>query len=266
MTAPQLPEARLREIVEIPKQGYTVSFDYSEVLAMAAELLAARETIDDLQVSNSSLIAEALKNDTLRQERDAARAELEELRTEWFGIAGGENSFPSDRGGDAIAQQQVGAWLADAQIARAEVERLKAELVQPDAEARELLEEAAGLIGEIDARRKAKQPALLTQPHPSGKEHPAAPDSLPSPETRSPSGRMCGSREHQAPQPIPPEIRHLGPVVAAKLMASQQNPAPTEGPSDGEILAAINKVEWVGTIGDFARAIRMVAQRAGVRL
>lgn len=54
-----------------------------------------------------------------------AEAERDELRTEWFGIAGGENSFPSDHGGDCIAQQQVAAWLADGQAARAELEQLR---------------------------------------------------------------------------------------------------------------------------------------------
>ncbi len=70
MTAPQLPEARLRELAA----SRTVT---PEKRAMAADLLAARETIEDLQVSNSNLIAEALKNDNLRQERDDARAEVE---------------------------------------------------------------------------------------------------------------------------------------------------------------------------------------------
>jgi hypothetical protein len=49
----------------------------------------------------------------------------------------------------------------------------------------------------------------------------AAPDSLPSPETRSPSGRMCGSREHRAPlsiDDVPPELRHLGLPTASVLM------------------------------------------------
>ena len=63
--------------------------DTSERKAMATELLAARADVEQL------------------------RAELDELRTEWFGVAGGENSFPSDRDGDRMAQEQVTKQLAD---------------------------------------------------------------------------------------------------------------------------------------------------------
>jgi hypothetical protein len=66
--------------------------------------------------------------DYCRQERDAATkraeglaAELDELRTAWFGIAGGEQSFPSDHGGDCIAQQRIAAWLADGEKARTDL-------------------------------------------------------------------------------------------------------------------------------------------------
>lgn len=63
-------------------------------------------------------------------ERDAALAELDELRTEWFGIAGGEQSFPSDRTGDAMARHQVDAWLADGQKARADLAAAQAKLAE----------------------------------------------------------------------------------------------------------------------------------------
>ena len=47
---------------------------------------------------------------------------------------------------------------------------------------------------------------------------PAAPDSLPSPETRPPSGRMCGRREHQAPLS---SLSNLGPAAIAELTKSE---------------------------------------------
>lgn len=54
-------------------------------------------------------------------------------------------------------------------------------------ELREAMHQMAGFVHDL---RKPAKVAKSTS---------AAPDSLPSPETRSPSGRMCGSREHQAP-------------------------------------------------------------------
>lgn len=54
-------------------------------------------------------------------------------------------------------------------------------------ELREAMYQMAGFVHDL---RKVTQAATSAF---------AAPDSLPSPETRPPSGRMCGSREHQAP-------------------------------------------------------------------
>ena len=53
---------------------------YEATQKLMAERDAARAEVDELQVSNSNLIAGMLQQDTLRQERDAARAELAEAR------------------------------------------------------------------------------------------------------------------------------------------------------------------------------------------
>jgi hypothetical protein len=81
----------------------------------------------------------------LRSQRDAATkradglaAELDELRTAWFGIAGGENSFPSDGGGDCIAQQRIAAWLADGANAQRD------ELLRAAKEAEALIDDLYG--------------------------------------------------------------------------------------------------------------------------
>lgn len=52
-------------------------------------------------------------------------------------IAGGEQSFPSDRTGDAMAQHQVDAWLADGQKARADLAAAQAKLAELLAAAKE---------------------------------------------------------------------------------------------------------------------------------
>lgn len=96
---------------------------------------------------------------------------------------------------------------------------------------------------------------------------PAAPDSLPSPETRPPSDRMCGSREHQEPLYIPPEIRHLGPLVAAQLMGSAEPAAAV--PSDEEIseqLMILGRLDDSECSPSLFRMLRLLAKRIGVKL
>jgi hypothetical protein len=96
------------------------------------------------------------ERDAATKRADRLAAELDELRTAWFGIAGGENSFPSDHGGDCIAQQQVGAWLADGQKARADLAAAQAKL--------------AGGIGEVAAERE-KQRRKWGSSHDAGHVH-----------------------------------------------------------------------------------------------
>ena len=104
---------RLRDIATHHTPG-------TEEREMAAELLAARETIACIPARivdaerNMSAIASA-------EWRRIGEDNIAELRTEWFGIAGGENSFPSDRSGDAMAQQRVRQWLADEVALRAQI-------------------------------------------------------------------------------------------------------------------------------------------------
>lgn len=78
-----------------------------------------------------AIIAEVVaEREAATKRADGLAAELDELRTAWFGIAGGENSFPSDHGGDCIAQQQVGAWLADGAKARSDLAAAQAKLAE----------------------------------------------------------------------------------------------------------------------------------------
>ena len=121
---------RLRDIATHHTPG-------TEEREMAAELLAARETIACIPARivdaerNMSAIASA-------EWRRIGEDNIAELRTEWFGIAGGENSFPSDRSGDAMAQQRVRQWLADEVALRAQIgdenDRLRAELAEAKAQ------------------------------------------------------------------------------------------------------------------------------------
>ena len=87
MTAPQLPEARLREIAEVDEVAVAISAangapsrspSWDEVRAMASELLAARETIERVTKrtdSNKGWTATILYDEACA-ERDAARAEV----------------------------------------------------------------------------------------------------------------------------------------------------------------------------------------------
>lgn len=97
------------------------------------------------------------------------------------------------------------------------------------------------LVTEARAALEAAILAALAEPLGAATVQPAAPDSLPSPETRLPSSRMCGSREHQAPlsiDEVPKELRHLGlPAAAALMRGAAIQPAPVEPPTDAEVEA-----------------------------
>lgn len=162
----------------------------------------------------------------LRFGNERLRTELDEARNR------------EDLVGQEVERQKARAevWKGQRDEVRAEVERLKAELAKAKADLAGVAF-AAGMASQ-------QQPALLV----TADEQPKPKD--------EPTER-CGA---WGGCPLPAG-HNMG---NADIPENHQRPEPL--PSDEEIRDAINKVEWVGTIGDFAQALRMVARRASVQL
>ena len=153
-----IPADRLREIIALSKEPLPdfVPLELAPMLdecfAMASELLAARETIDDLQVSNSNMIASMLaaiaraekaEADAVAENKnahallaslDAARAEADHSLLKYQDAC---NDL-ADR-----TRERVDA-VRSAIAARAEVERLRAELATLTTTKQRLLDAANG--------------------------------------------------------------------------------------------------------------------------